>query len=156
MTDEPCCYQGWISNIRVPINGRCCTCSRQDLCWVSDSDPFRECATRASASVQGGWVPPSHTLVLPVSRSTQSRFSRLPRSINKPSPSIGHILQHQGGHRFLTPFGVRRPVGRRGGTKFHFCQCRAIAARLGDLPIAWDICAAVLQKPAVPSPCPCA
>src|SRR6516225_3270411 len=80
----------------------------------------------------------------------------LPTSINRALPSIGYDLRPAGGHRFLTPLDVGRPVGRRGGTKFHFCLYRPIAARFGDAPLAWEIGVAAPQRHAVPSPYPCA
>src|SRR5262245_46096425 len=55
--------------------------------------------------------------------------------VNRPLPSIGHNLRLQVCHRFLTPLDVRRPVGPRGGTKFHSCPYQPIGARFGDVPL---------------------
>src|SRR5215469_4880698 len=78
------------------------------------------------------------------------------RRVNRALPSIGNNLRSPGGHRYLTHLVVGRPAGRRGGTKFHFCLCRPIAAHFGDVPLAWDIGVAALQRRAVLPPYPCA
>ena len=82
--------------------------------------------------------------------ATRASFG-LPTSINRALPSIGYNLRPPGGHMFRTPLDAGRPVGRRGDTKFHFCRYQPIAARYGDVPLAWDIGVAALQKHAVPS-----